>query len=350
MRRRTVLISGVVATVLAVTAVAVARPILSERSAPFIAAVWLPVWDERGTSSLGPALENGVTEVSPTWATVRPGGALALTPPAPEVVLRLGQEGVLVVPLVQNFDDGAWQGEMVADILADPVLARAHREALIEAALTNGWDGIDIDYENLPPMAGPQFIDFLTALRDDLHQHDLMLSVAVPARESDDDSGTLAYSYQKLGQVADQVRLMTYDHSWSTSEAGPVAPVEWIEAVVAYAVERVPREKVMLGLATYGYDWVGGSGKNLQATDAVALAERVGVEPTWDDNAAASTFDYSEDGQAHTVWYENARSLELKQRIALAEGLRGVAIWHLGGEDPGVWTSIRTATRGEAGS
>ena len=114
--------------------------------------------------------------------------------------------------------------------------------------------------------------------------------------------------------------------------------------VVDYAVERMPREKLMLGLPTYGYDWVGTQGANLPATDAVALADEVGAEPTWDDAAAAWTFRYEQDGEQHTVWYEDARSLEAKQQIAVDEELRGVAIWCLGGEDPQIWTSVAAAT------
>jgi spore germination protein len=239
---------------------------------------------------------------------------------------------------------------MIAGLLGDPGRAQAHRSALVAAAVDNGWDGLDIDYEDLPPTAGPVLTDFLTALRDDLHAHGLDLTVAVPARSTDGDAWALAYSYQLIGRIADEVRVMTYDHSWSGSAAGPVAPLPWVRDVVAYAVERVPREKLMLGLATYGYDWVGDGGTDLAASDAVALAEQVGAEPRWDGAAAARTFSYERDGQQHTVWYEDGRALAAKQQIAIDEGLHGVAIWALGREDPKVWASVATATWGSSAS
>jgi spore germination protein len=343
-RRHLLWAGAAVATVLLLVAgVVVLRPRISAPPPPLVAAAWLPVWDERAPASLRTALaEGGLTEVSPTWATLALDGSLVTTPPPAEVLGRLTGE-VRLLPTVQNFADGAWQGQLVADLLADPARADAHRAALVDLALANDWDGVDVDYEALPSTAGPQYTAFLTVLRDDLHAEGLELTVAVPARSSDEDPGTLAYSYQLVGRIADQVRVMTYDHSWSTSEAGPVAPAGWVRDVVDYAVERVPREKLMLGLPTYGYDWVGTQGVNLSATDAVALAAEVGAEPTWDDGAAAWTFRYERDGDQHTVWYEDARSLERKQQIALDERLRGVAIWSLGGEDPQVWTSVATA-------
>jgi spore germination protein len=244
---------------------------------------------------------------------------------------------------VQNFAEGRWQGDVLAAILGDPDLAGTHRRALVDAAVREEWDGIDLDYEDLPASAGPLFVEFLQALRDDLDEHDLLLSVTVPARTSDDGEAS-AYDYAAIGAVADQVRVMAYDHAWSGSPAGPIAPPDWVRDVVGYAVERVPADKLMLGIGTYGYDWVGSTGVDLGAAEAAALAERVGAEPRWDDDAAAMTFTYQRDGQAHSVWYEDAESLAVKQDIAVEAGLRGIAVWRLGGEDPQVWATVARVT------
>ncbi len=343
--RRALLLLAVAAVLVGGGAVALARPWDPDPTERLVAAAWLPVWDARAPASLAQALDDGgLAEVSPTWATLRPDGTLEVTAPPQEVLDLLDGADVRVVPAVQNFADGTWQGDAVARLLADPVASADHRRELVEVALDNDWDGIDIDYEGLPALAGPDFTAFLTALRDDLHEHGLVLSVAVPARDRDETSYALAYGYQAIGRIADQVRVMTYDNAWSGSPPGPIAPTGWVRDVVEYAVERVPREKLMLGMATYGYDWVGEDGRSLQHADAVALADRVGAEPRWDDAAAAWTFDYVDQGGEHTVWYEDARSLEDKQDLAAAAGLRGIAIWQLGGEDPRLWAAVARAT------
>jgi spore germination protein len=351
MRRRTLIAAAAMVALAVVAGGAVAlRSQLTSVDGPLVAAAWLPTSEPRSPASLAAALDSGVTEVSPTLVAVGTDGQLEVRDLPTGVEGLLDRPGVRVLPTVQNYSDGGWQGEALAVLLSDPGRSTALREALVRAALDNGWDGLDVDFESLPPTGGPQLTDFLTALRDDLHAHDLELTVAVPARATDGDAWALAYSYQLIGRIADQVRVMTYDHSWSGSAAGPVAPLSWVRDVVAYAVARVPRDKLMLGLATYGYDWVGDSGTSLPASDAVALAEQVGAERHWDGGAAASTFSYEQDGQRHTVWYEDARALTAKQQIAIDEGLRGVAIWALGGEDPKVWTAVATATRKDAAS
>ena len=322
---------------LAVVAVAAVR-LVSGRDTGFVAAAWLPVWDDRAGDSLPAALdEGGVREVSPTWATVRPDGGLTLTAPLTPLLERMDAAGTTLLPVVQNFADGRWQGDMLASVLGDPALAATHRRALVDTAVREGWDGVDLDYEALPAAAGPLLTDFLGALRTDLDEHDLLLAVTVPART---DDGPSAYDYAAIGGVADQVRVMAYDHAWSGSAPGPIAPPDWVRQVVEYTVERIPPEKVMLGVGTYGYDWTGSGGVDLGAADAAALAGRVGAEPQWVADAAAMTFTYEQDGQAHTVWYEDAQSLAVKQEIAVDAGLRGVAVWRMGGEDPEVWATL----------
>ncbi|MGY1844768.1 glycosyl hydrolase family 18 protein [Modestobacter sp. SYSU DS0875] len=354
MTRRLIAVAAALAalTLLAVLLPGDSQPTAPRRGHPdFVAAAYLPLWDDRSWASVRSAVElGGVTEVSPTWATLQPGGRLEVTPPTPRMSSLLDRDDVLVVPTVQNHRDGEWQGQLVADVLGDPQLSAAHRQALVDAAREHGFDGIDIDYEDLPAPAGPLLVEFLAALREELHAHGLQLSVAVPAQAADPAPGTSAFDYRQLGTVTDQVRVMAYDHAWHGSEPGPVAPLEWVRSVARYAAATIPPEKVMLGLGTYGYDWAGGAGTALQATDAVALAERVGAEPWWDDHTATAGFDYRADGDEHTVWFEDARSLAVKQAVAVDAGLRGVAIWRLGGEDPQLWTAVGEATGRTTGS
>ena len=341
-------ISTAAVALVAVGGLVAIRPVFASEPTLTVAAT-LPWWDGRGVPSLHAAVEDGpVTEVSPMWGTPTVGGGLDVVSLSTAAEL-LGRDGVRLFPTVQNYIDRTWDGELVAGILSDPQAAGRHRELIVDAVMAHDWAGIDVDYGDLPPTAGSAFVDFLSALRDDLHRHGKELSITVPARVDDEErSEALGYSYQLLGGIADQLRVRAHYHAWDVSEPGPVAPLAWVEDVVSYAVQRVPREKLVLGLATYGYDWAGGPGVELQAEDAIALARSVGASPRWDRDAAAHTFTYARDGEQHTVWYEDARSAEAKVAVALRERLRGVTVWRLGGEDGRLWDAIETATEERA--
>ena len=50
----------------------------------------------------------------------------------------------------------------------------------------------------------------------------------------------------------------------------------------------------------------------------------------WDNESGTPWFQYEFDNVSktpHQVWYENARSLELKARYAKSAGVRGVGMW-----------------------
>jgi spore germination protein len=81
---------------------------------------------------------------------------------------------------------------------------------------------------------------------------------------------------------------MAYDHARDGSEAGSVAPLEWVEDVLAFAVSQVPAERVSLGIAAYGYDWVGTSGTAVSWDEAMALARQHDAVVRWGDRSASS--------------------------------------------------------------
>jgi spore germination protein len=354
-RVRRVVVPGAAAVVLLLLTLVVVQRVRPSalpwnRVTPLVAAAYLPEWNDTTAGSLTAATAHGVSELSPVWATVNRDGSLALesVPSGERAALRQKQP-VRLVPTIQNISGSTWQGTMVADLLSDPTAAQRHVEAVVSAAVAGGWQGVDLDYETLPPTAGPVFTEYLRSLGRQLHAHGMVLSVDVPARTADTGSqDTLAYPYQVIGSIADEVRVMAYDYSYSTGPPGPVAPISWVQAVVRYAVARVPADKLMLGLAAYGYDWSGNSGADIGAAEAIHLAHQQGVTPTWNSRSAAHTFAYQQGGQRHTVWYEDARSVAAKQQVALDNGLRGVAIWRLGAEDPQTWTSVAAATERSA--
>lgn len=170
---------------------------------------------------------------------------------------------------------------------------------------------------------------FVGTLADRLRAVDRRLTVTVQAKTADQGTGDFhaAQDYEALGAAADEVRVMAYDHHWSTSDPGPIAPLGWVEDVVEYTLSRVPPEKVSLGIgrtATTGRRGKGqGQGTDVMGADAVALAEGYAATVQWDAEAQAPWFTYTEpDGAAHTVWYENARSIGLKADLAAHNGHR----------------------------
>ena len=134
---------------------------------------------------------------------------------------------------------------------------------------------------------------------------------------------------------------MTYDEHYSGGSPGPVASYPWVEKVIKYALRHFAPDKIILGIAAYGYDWRWGSGKALTYSAIQKLIDSHKIFPKWHNLYRTPYFTYRSWGINHEVWYENRYSTVAKMELVRNYGLKGVAVWRLGYEDPAIWTAIK---------
>lgn len=264
----------------------------------------------------------------------------------PAVVNLARARGLKALALVHNHNQTSFDADAVHNMLSS-----ASRRARAIAAIGNilrtyGYDGVNIDFENLYPWDRPYFTAFLRELAASLRPRGYLVTVAVPAKYRDDPSSRWAgaVDYRAIGQYADLVVIMTYDEHFRLGKPGPIASIQWVKNVVEYARTQIPPQKIILGLAAYGYDWPsgGGSGRALSYWQALNLARRVGASIKWDPVAKAPYFSYYRGKERRVVWFESSYSAEHKLALVNHYGLRGVALWKLGYEDPRLWSLLQT--------
>ena len=127
-----------------------------------------------------------------------------------------------------------------------------------------------------------------------------------------------------------------------------VSPITQMRKVMEYAVSVVPKQKIMMGMPLYGYDWTlpyvpgGKFAKSFSPQRAIQLALRYGVSIRYDKDSQAPWFRYTdEQGRQHEVWFEDARSVQAKFDLVKELGLRGFYYWVLGNEFPQNWLLIQ---------
>ena len=70
------------------------------------------------------------------------------------------------------------------------------------------------------------------------------------------------------------------------------------------------------------------------------LASRMGAEIQFDESAQAPNFQYTLDGVSHVVWFEDARSILAKLRLAKSMHLGGLGYWNLLRPFPQNWALL----------
>ena len=315
----------------------------------------LVFWDQSRGFDVIRANADLFSEISPFWYRVEADGNV--TPYTTDggasyedssILSFLRANGILVIPTVANILNGVWDGALVSRIIADAALTTLNIESLVQLAVTHGYDGIDLDYENLSASDRLAFTSFVNQLAAALHANGKLLTVNVYAKTSEPGtwSGPQAQDWWAIGQVVDQVRIMTYEYHWSTSGAGPISPVDWVGDVLAFARATIPTQKIMQGVPLYGYDWVGQAGVDVVWEQAMALVNQYGATVQWDAGSASPWFEYVARRTRHTVWFENASSVDAKLQVNAAYDAGGVSFWRLGGQDPQVWSALRNRLGG----
>lgn len=260
-----------------------------------------------------------------------------------EAALQLAKsKGVKPLLLIHNISGG-----IDTDAAYSAVSETANRANLINNIMSlvqkYGYGGVNIDLEGIPASGRQSLNTFLTELGKRLKAGNYLLTLSVPAKTYDDpgNNWTGAYDYTAFGRLADLVVIMTYDEHWFGGPPGPVASLPWVRQVLNYAVGQIPREKIMMGIGAFGYDWPeGGKGKAIRWNAVNNLINKYG-NPQWDDTNSVPYLIYQLDGVKHEVWFENASSLRLKLDLVNSFGIGGIAFWRLGFEDESFWLMVK---------
>lgn len=259
------------------------------------------------------------------------------------------QSGVEPVLCLANLDEGdSFSSQLVHQLLSSSEAQKRLIDAMTEEAQRKGYRGVDVDFEYVCGEDAERYAAFLSRLREALSSKNLPLSAALAAKTRDDQPGRLyeGHDYRLLAQVVDYALLMTYDWGYVGGPPMAVAPLPQVRQVVEYALTHFQPEQLYLGIPNYGYNWPipfreGNTAVSVGNWQAVSLAWDRHAAIRFDESAQAPWFRYvDENGKEREVWFEDARSIQAKLKLALEFGLHGVGYWNLDRPFPQNWAVL----------
>lgn len=316
---------------------------------PRIVAAFYTTWQETGLHSLR-ANADKITHLLPEWLHLsRDGGSLdlydwdpAIVPHNRDVLQIARQHGIEVMPVLNNAEKGRFDPQRVHRLLTSLPAQHALAVQIRDWLVQNGFQGVNIDFENLYRQDYASLAQWLRLLHDTLRSAGLRVSVDLEA------GGNPSY-WKDIAAASDFVVLMAYDEHYAGSEPGPVASLGWTQHVVKQALRIIPAEKLVLGIGNYAYDWSGSArtAETLTFQEAILrVRENRADEPPqqvidFDPQALNPTFTYTDDsGVFHEVWLLDAVTAANQWLLGHRAGLRGAALWVLGSEDPSIWNVL----------
>lgn len=309
---------------------------------------------------------NALAEVHPTGLYLGGDGAID---GAVDATFDQLASSFAVMPVIRNYDGPIMRTDLLANMLVDTAQRDAHVDALVSLVVSNLYKGIDIDYRGLDANLRGEFNQFVKVLADKLHAQGKELSVRVemPTQVAEDRWDTGPYDWQTLGLLADTVKI-----------PAPVDPTAYtpdgkMDALARFAVGQIDRYKTRFVLSGRSVEQAGAYLLQKSYTDALqpllgrVAADQTVVEPgqplnlalvssrpnsglVYDPNIGTYVYRYQDDqGNARTVWLENAASLSHKLDILKQYNLQGFTLENLpaDGVDADLWPLMRSYQQGQ---
>lgn len=300
----------------------------------------------------------------PTWYGVDSQGLVNGGPN--DYVLNLAKQHHLPVEPIVSMSAGRAGFHA---LLHDETAKRHMIDAMLQQAAEHGYAGYQFDFESISWTDRDAYTLIVKQTAEALHKHGLKLSIAVvPNGPGHAGEGKFskwmwqywrgAYDLAALGKYADLICLMTYDQHTRWTAPGPVDGMPWIMDQLKYAVTQVPKEKLSLGIALYGYHWYTGDpvredgtevsnikADYFDADESIPLAQELHANVQWDDVEHESWYYFYRDGMREWVFMPDARSFRDRYAVVKQYGLEGFCAWVLGSEDPKVWDELPVAER-----
>jgi len=291
-------------------------------------------------------------EISPNYFNVDSDGKLVLTTALDTgFVKKMHEKGIKVVPFISNH----WDIESGKKALEN---RKALTQDIADAVAEYDLDGINVDIEGLNEKYRSEYTDFVRLLRNKLPQGKT-IAVSVASNPWGTEKGWQgSYDYEALSKYSDYLMIMAYDEHYGGSEPGPVAGAAFVESSIKYALKKVPKEKLVLGIPFYGRYWqngasYGGYGISLRlAKELVAMYNGKAFYDKRAQSAMAVVTIKSTDPKpyvsgrklqagTYTIWYETDESIKYKLSLVQKYDLKGTGSWSLGQETPETWKYYR---------
>lgn len=185
---------------------------------------------------------------------------------------------------------------------------------IIKYALENGFDGIDVDYENYDKIC-PELISFVRELHNKKGRK-LLLTCAVASWNPVLQGGYTS----KWHSYFDIINIMTYDFTGTWSKEGQHSSFEQtVKGIEMWTNELdAPAYKLTMGLPFYGYSW----------DDEVFKATPVAVSYDQILNAYPNEKVWEKD-QVGRTYYNGCLTIEKKCLKAKEMNLGGVMVWQI---------------------
>lgn len=303
-----------------------------------ITLAWFQVSGTAGNSSIDNNMYtiSGVNVIAPTWYSVTDESGNMSSYASADFVSKMHQRGIDVWALVSDFDTNVDFAQLYSSKAARTNMVNK----LVGEAKSYGFDGINLDYENIKSAYAKDYLQFVRELSVACERNGIVLSTDNYKPEA----YNRCYNLKEQSKFVDYVIVMAYDEHYAGTDAGSVASLPFVKEAVEDTVQLVGKEHVIAGIPFYTRIWTTTDGNTTsRAVGMQAAIDQLnsdGQVALWNDDCGQYVASYTVGSSTRQIWFEEEKSIEAKMQVIQQENTAGVACWKLGLEKSTVWSVI----------
>ena len=313
---------------------------------PYIRAAFYTPWNQNAST---PDLEeygDNLNTVFPEWFFIDTLSYKLQTRIDSSGLAIMKKKQLRIMPIFNNFHTGKdFDGNLLHVILNDSIKRKFIIKQIVDTLSYYKFQGINIDFEELIEKTNEPLTRFQKELYEALHPLEMTVTMDVAVKNDD-------YDYEQLSKYNDYIVLMAYDQYNNKSMPGPISSQKWIEEALDWTAAKIQSDKIILGIAGYGYDWMlDENGKvdevnDITYTTAINTAKAVNATVDYDNDSYNLHYSYieerkNEDGSIekfkHEVWFTDGATSFNILRFSDEYATAGTALWRMGSEDTRMW-------------
>ena len=279
---------------------------------------------------------SGLNVISPTWYSISNASGEVTSYASAAMVSKMHAQGIKVWPLVNDFDKNIDYEALFSSRTARKKLT----DTLISDAVKNGYDGINLDFENVKSSYAKDFLQFVRELSVQCAKAGLVLSTDNYKPEA----YNRCYNLAEQSAFVDYIIIMAYDEHYAGSDAGSVASLQFVKEAVEDTLKDVPSGQLIVGIPFYTRIWTTSGGQTTsKAVSMQAALDQLnsdGQTALWNDDCGQYVASYAVGNSTRQIWFEEEKSIEAKMQLIQGNNTAGVACWKLGLEKTTVWPVI----------
>jgi spore germination protein len=237
------------------------------------------------------------------------------------------------------------------EILLNEEFQNRQIENILTILKSKGYFGLNLSLQYISLANIQLYESYFSNVTDRLNREGFQVFVTINPNitEINNEVDFQKIDYSLINRLAQNIIFTSYEWAFNVNPPSPITSAYLTEVFLDYILNFIPPDKIIIGVATLGYDWelpyvTGISNVNLISFDNVNnLANDYGAVIQFDDESQSPFFTYTTNMLVnHVVWFINSRTINATLDLVSKYNLQGISVWNITVFNPQLWLIVNS--------